>query len=129
MNADLRSILQECVAAVGAYLDQLVVAGGWVPYLYTMLYEEQARHEPLLTTDFDAALARQEFTEGPTTLDETILDAGFAYRFASLDTPPVVKYIKSLDGAHQAEIEFITEAARGQRDVAIIGPVNAQPLP
>lgn len=63
MSLSADKILEECVGAIGPYLDQLVVAGGWVPYLYVKLYEGPATHEPLLTVDFDAAIARHEFVE------------------------------------------------------------------
>lgn len=128
MSLSADKILEECVGAIGPYLDQLVVAGGWVPYLYVKLYEGPATHEPLLTVDFDAAIARHEFVERAITLDKTILSAGFNYDFASLDIPPVVKYVKDLGNNQQAEIEFITEAGGAKRPVEVVGSVNAQAL-
>ncbi len=37
-RTSLEELLQECVEPLRPYLDQLVVAGGWVPYLYTKVY-------------------------------------------------------------------------------------------
>lgn len=128
MSLSADRILEECLRAVGPYLDQLVVAGGWVPYLYVKLYEGTAAHEPLLTVDFDAVIARHEFVERTITLDKTILDAGFNYDFASLDIPPVVKYVKDIGDNQQAEIEFITEAGKTKRPVEVVGSINAQAL-
>lgn len=128
MSLSADRILEECLRAIEPYLDQLVVAGGWVPYLYVKLYEGTATHEPLLTVDFDAVIARHEFVERAITLDKTILSAGFNYDFASLDIPPVVKYVKDIGNNQQAEIEFITEAGATQRPVEVVGSVNAQAL-
>ena len=103
MSISADRVLEECIQAIRPYLDQLVVAGGWVPYLYVKLYEGSATHEPLLTVDFDAVIARHAFVEHSITLDKTILSAGFNYDFASLDIPPVVKYVKNLEDNQQAD--------------------------
>lgn len=128
MSLSADRVLEECIQAIEPYLDQLVVAGGWVPYLYVKLYEGAATHEPLLTADFDAVIARHAFVEHAITLDKTILSAGFSYDFASLDIPPVVKYVKDLEDNQQAEIEFLTEAGATRRPVEVIGSINAQAL-
>lgn len=128
MSAILDEVLQECVAPLRPYLSQLVVVGGWVPYLYTKVYEGAVAHAPLLTADFDVALARREFIEGEVTLDTSILDSGFSYDFASLDKPPVVRYVKSMEFGRRAEIEFIIDAGRSESRVEIIGSINAQAL-
>ena len=126
-RTSLEELLQECVEPLRPYLDQLVVAGGWVPYLYTKVYGGVVDNEPLLTADFDVAIVRSDFIEGELSLDSSILDSGFCYDFASLDKPPVVKYVKDLEGGQRAEIEFITEAA-GRGAVEVVGSVNAQAL-
>ena len=128
MSISADRVLEECIQAIRPYLDQLVVAGGWVPSLYVKLYEGSATHEPLLTVDFDAVIARHAFVEHSITLDKTILSAGFNYDFASLDIPPVVKYVKNLEDNQQAEIEFLTEAGAAKRPVEVIGSINAQAL-
>ncbi len=121
-------ILQECIDPLRPYFGQIVVAGGWVPYLYTKLYETSVANEPLFTSDFDVAIVRHGLIErDDTTLDRSILDSDFEYKFASLDKPPVVKYIKKLENGQQAEIEFITEAENAEK-VEIVGSINAQAL-
>lgn len=128
MTTQLNDVLRACIDPLRPYLGQLVVAGGWVPYLYTRLYEGSVANAPLLTTDFDVAVVRRGLIEGKVTLDESILSSGFAYDFASLDNPPVVRYVKSLENGSQAEIEFITDAAGAAGRVEVIGSVNAQAL-
>lgn len=128
MTTQLDEVLHACIAPLRPYLGQLVIAGGWVPYLYTKLYEGSVANAPLLTTDFDVALVRRSLIEGDVTLDESILNSGFTYDFASLDKPPVVKYVKHLKNGSQAEIEFITDAAGAVGRVEVIGSVNAQAL-
>lgn len=128
MNQPMDEVLNACIAPLREYLDQIVVAGGWVPYLYVKAYEGEVAHDPLLTGDFDAAIARQEFVEEGLSLDSSIIASGFSYDFASLDTPPVVKYVKKLDEQRQAEIEFITEIGPSRRHVEVIGSINAQAL-
>ena len=126
-RAFLNELLRECVEPLRPYLGQLVVAGGWVPYLYTKIYDGVVDNDPLLTADFDVALVRNDFVEGALSLDASILDSGFNYDFASLDKPPVVKYVKDLEEGRRAEIEFITETA-GRGAVEVVGSINAQAL-
>ena len=68
MSISADRVLEECIQAIRPYLDQLVVAGGWVPYLYVKLYEGSAPNEPLLTLDFDAVIARHALVEHSITL-------------------------------------------------------------
>lgn len=128
MSSQLNEVLRACIEPLRPYLGQIVVAGGWVPYLYMRLYEGAVAHEPLLTSDFDAALARSGLIESDVTLDASILSSGFSYEFASLDVPPVVRYVKDLEGGRQAEIEFITQANDFREVVKVVGSVNAQAL-
>lgn len=128
MNENVDEVFRECVIPLSSYLDQLVVVGGWVPYLYAKIYSGEVSQEPLFTYDFDTALERGRFVEDGTTLDEAILDHGFKHRFDSLDTPPVVRYVKELRSGKHAEIEFLTESNDAGKSVEVIGSINAQSL-
>lgn len=121
-------VLIECFKALSPYLNQLVLVGGWVPYIYRKMYGSDTSQQPLFTRDFDIAIPRHGFHENETPLNELILDAGFDYKFASLQNPPVVKYQKTMSNGSMIEIEFITEEPGNREDVKIIGSINAQAL-
>ena len=128
MYESMDKILGEYIASLKPYLNQLVIAGGWVPYIYSKTYSSENVREPLITYDFDAVIPRHGFLENDKSLDRVILDAGFEYVFASLDNPPVVKYIKKLAENKEIEIEFIVNESGNNEGVKRIGSINAQAL-
>jgi hypothetical protein len=87
---NLDATLLEGIAAIEPYLDRLVIAGGWVPYIYKKMYGSLASRDPLITQDIDVVISSHGFSDEVPTLDKTILAAGFAHDFASLTDPPVV---------------------------------------
>jgi hypothetical protein len=125
---ELDASLLEGIRAIEPFLDRLVLAGGWVPYIYSRVYGVGLHRDPLITRDIDLVISRRGFIDSVPPLDKAIVAAGFRHEFASLDNPPVVKYVKELDGTIEVEIEFITDAP-GQREGTVkIGSVNAQSL-
>lgn len=126
-EAELDPTLVTCLRALEPYLDQLVIAGGWAPYLYCRMYEDDLLQEPLITRDFDAAIPPRGFSDKLPKLDEVVLAAGFEHVFTSLDNPPVVKYRQPGESGG-AEIEFITDAPGDAEGPVEIGSVNAQRL-
>lgn len=128
MSSSMDAVLQECLFSMGSYLDQVVIAGGWVPYLYGKIYDGRVLQEPLLTRDFDTVIPRRRFIEEGLTLNETIKSAGFDLEFTSLYKPPVVKYVKELPDGTRAEIEFITDEQGNREGAKEIGSINAQAL-
>lgn len=110
------------------YLDQLVLAGGWVPYVYSKMYLDGVAQDPLFTRDFDAVISRRGFRESNTSLDAVIKSAGYEYEFASISNPPVVKYVKTLTDETKVEIEFITDEPGNREGVKEIGSISAQAL-
>lgn len=128
MSSIMDVVLEECLTTLGPYLDQLVIAGGWVPYLYGKIYDGRALQEPLMTYDFDAVVPRRRFIEEGLALNDAILDAGFDLEFTSLHNPPVVKYVKELPRGARAEIEFITDEPGNREETKKIGSINAQAL-
>ena len=121
-------VLLDGLRAVSPYLDRLVIAGGWAPYIYSKIYKAEAHHNPLITRDIDMVIPNRGFADGLPSLDKTILAAGFRHEFASLDTPPVVKYVKDNGNENIVEIEFITDAPGFDEGTVRIGSVNAQSL-
>lgn len=126
-ESDLDPMIVKCLHTLKPYLDQLVVAGGWVPYLYSKMYEDALRSNPLITRDFDAAIPAHGFSDKLPKLDEVVLAAGFEHVFASLENPPVIKY-QQPESEGGAEIEFITDAAGDTEGPIKIGSINAQQL-
>jgi hypothetical protein len=90
------------------YLDDIVIAGGWVPYLYAEHLPPPGETIALKTRDLDLAVPR-EVPERDKTIDQLLNDADFACEFRSLGTPPVTVYLATHAG-DEVEIEFITTA-------------------
>ena len=90
------------------YLDDIVIAGGWVPYLYAAHVPPSDEAVALKTRDLDLAVPR-EVPEREKTIDQLLGDADFACEFRSRGTPPVTVYLATHAG-DEVEIEFITTA-------------------
>jgi hypothetical protein len=106
--------LQVALAALQPYLADVVLAGGWVPHVYS---EVLAPTEPgglLATRDVDLAVPRKVPTRGQT-IDQLLGAAGFECEFRSLETPPATAYFARRDQPDEVEIEFVTPA-RGSRE-------------
>jgi len=114
--SSLDPVLARGLSAIEPYLDDVVIAGGWVPHIYELLYDALKAGRSPRTRDIDLAVRRSVPVKG-TTLDKMLRAAGFECRFHSLDTPPVTKYVAS-DGAENLEIEFITDAP-GSSEAAV----------
>ncbi len=100
------------------YLDDMVVAGGWVPYLYAAHEEPPQDAVALKTRDLDLAVPR-EIPERAHTIDQLLAEAGFACERRSLDTPPVTQYVATHEG-DEVEIEFITMARGAEPGVRTV---------
>jgi hypothetical protein len=92
------------------------------------MYGAGLHRDPLITRDIDLVIPRRGFIDSTPPLGRTIIAAGFRHEFASLGNPPVVKYVKELDGADKVEIELITDAPGQHEGTVEIGSVNAQGL-
>ena len=97
----------------------MVIAGGWVPYLYAAHERPSGEAVALKTRDLDVAVSR-EVPEREKPIDQLLSEAGFTCEFRSLETPPVTAYVATHAG-QEVEIEFITSArgagGRGVRNV------------
>jgi hypothetical protein len=108
------------------YLEEIVIVGGWVPFLYRRYGNMPARHPSVRTTDIDIAVPLQVPDKDRPTVDNLLSEAGYiAQIFGSyggtvkyqLATPPT-------------EIEFITpEIGRpGEPSILVQNGLRAQAL-
>lgn len=105
--------LVTALRALGPYLPEAVVAGGWVPHIYAEQIE-LAEHAGLLTTrDLDIAVPRT-IAQRENSIDHLLEEAGFDCEFRSRDNPPVTAYVANLGQPDEMEIEFITPMERGE---------------
>jgi len=123
----LDPVLVRGLAAVEPYLDVVVVAGGWVPHIYELLYDANAASRSPRTRDIDLAVPRSVPVRSRS-IDELLKGADFRCEFHSLDSPPVTKYIAT-QGDDDIEIEFITDAPGASEAAIMVQPdLTAQEL-
>ncbi len=123
----LDPVLVRGLAAIEPYLDTVVVAGGWVPHLYELLYDATAAGRSPRTRDIDLAVPRSVPVRGRS-IDELLKGADFRCEFHSLDSPRVTKYVAT-QGEDEIEIEFITDAPGASEAAVMVQPdLTAQEL-
>lgn len=124
----LDPILLRGLAAIEPYLDEVVIAGGWVPHIYELLYDATKAGRSPRTRDIDLAV-RRDVPVKDMSMNKLLESAGFTCRFQSLETPPVTKYVAKEDDDQEIEIEFITDAPGSSEGVRYVQPdVTAQEL-
>ncbi|MGD0855741.1 MAG: GSU2403 family nucleotidyltransferase fold protein [Dehalococcoidia bacterium] len=113
-ESDLLSLLKT-LDTLKPYLNDIVIVGGWVPFLYRKYGAIPSRHPAVRTVDIDIAVHHQVPDKGRTTIDELLTKAGYTTRMYGsnsgavkyeLDTPPT-------------EIEFITPEIGKSREESI----------
>jgi len=86
------------------YLDEIVIIGGWVPFLYNRYGEMPSRHPSLRTIDIDVVVPRHVEEGSRPTIDQLLSRAGYKAHVSASEVP-VVKY--ELESP-VTEIEFLT---------------------
>ena len=123
----LDPVLAHGLAAIEPYLDVVVVAGGWVPHIYELLYDATTAGRSPRTRDIDLAVPRSVPVRSQS-IDELLKAADFRCEFHSLDSPPVTKYVAT-QGEDEIEIEFITDAPGSSEAAVMVQPdLTAQEL-
>lgn len=102
-RTDLLSLLK-AMEVLAPYLDEIVIVGGWVPFLYNRYGQMSSPHPLLRTMDIDVVVPRRVKERGRLTIYELLLRAGYEARIYGSDVP-VVKYELA---SPVTEIEFIT---------------------
>lgn len=123
----LDPVLTGALRALGPYIDQVVVVGGWVPYLYAAYERASASSVLLRTRDVDLAVPRT-VPRHSKSINQQLEEAGFVCEFRSLGAPPVTAYVGRHQGA-EVEVEFITNAQGDSEGVRTVQPgLSAQEL-
>jgi len=123
----LDPVLVRGLAAIEPYLDVVVVAGGWVPHIYELLYDATTAGRSPRTRDIDLAVPRSVPVRSQS-IDKLLKAADFRCEFHSLDSPPVTKYVAT-QGEDEIEIEFITDAPGSSEAAVMVQPdLTAQEL-
>ncbi len=124
----LDPVLARGLGAIGPYLDVVVVAGGWVPHIYELLYDANTAGRSPRTRDIDLAVPRSVPVRDRS-IDELLKGADFHCEFHSLNSPPVTKYVATQDDDDTIEIEFITDAPGASEAAILVQPdLTAQEL-
>ena len=120
MIDDFARGLLKTLAVLRPYLPQIVIGGGWAPFLYYRYLAKNREHTPILTRDIDFMVGHQVPIVGPQTIDEILTrEAGLTTAFKSLDSPPVIHYEGIIDGV-DVEIEFLTDQTGSQEEKVLV---------
>jgi hypothetical protein len=120
MMDDFARGLLKTLTVLRPYLLQIVIGGGWAPFLYYRYLAKNREHTPVLTRDIDFMVAHQIPIVGPQTIDEILTkEAKLTTAFKNLDNPAVIHYEGTIDGV-EVEIEFLTDQAGSQEERVLI---------
>ena len=72
MTEDFTRGLFKTLAVLRPYLPQIVIGGGWVPFLYYRYLAKNREHTPVLTRDIDLMVRHQVPLAGTKTIDEIL---------------------------------------------------------
>ena len=106
------------LAILRSYLSEIVVGGGWAPFLYYRYLVGDKLHAPVLTSDIDLMVKHDVPTLGTKTIDQLLIDAKLTATFKTNDTPPIIHYEGTIKGA-AVEIEFLTDQTGSRPDVVL----------
>lgn len=120
MNEDFTRGLFKTLAVLRPYHKQIVIGGGWAPFLYYRYLAKDREHTPVLTRDIDLMVGHQVPIVGPKTIDEILTkEAKLTTAFKNLDDPPVIHYEGAIDGI-EVEIEFLTDQTGSQEEKILV---------
>jgi hypothetical protein len=120
MTDDFTRGLLKTLAVLRPYHLQIVIGGGWAPFLYYRYLVKNRNHTPILTRDIDIMVRHQVPVVGPKTIDEILTkEVNLTTAFKNLDNPPVIHYEGTIDGI-EVEIEFLTEQTGSQDEKVLI---------
>jgi len=80
------------------YLNEIIVGGGWAPFLYYRYLLQNTDHEPVRTGDIDLMVKKQIPIVGDKTVGQLLCEAGFEAKFKSRDNPALIHYEGIIEG-------------------------------
>ena len=120
MAEDFAHGLFKTLEALRPYLSQIVIGGGWAPFLYYRYLAKNRERTPVLTRDIDFMVGHQVPVVGPQTIDEILTkEAKLTAAFKNLDNPAVIHYEGTIDGV-EVEIEFLTDQTGSQDEKVLV---------
>jgi predicted nucleotidyltransferase len=100
------------------YLHEIIVGGGWAPFLYYRYLLQNRDYEPVRTRDIDFMVKKEVPVVGNKTVDQLLIEAGFEARFKSRDTPPLIHYEGIIEDV-EVEIEFLTDQVGSNSEIVL----------
>ncbi len=118
MNEDFTRGFFNTLVILRSYLSEIVIGGGWAPFLYYRYLVGDRNHDPVLTSDIDLMVKHHVPTFGSKTIDELLTEANLKAKFKTLDTPPIIHYEGKIEGV-DVEIEFLTDQTGSRQDTVL----------
>jgi len=110
--------LYKALIILSDYLPEIVVGGGWAPFLYNRYLFRNRQREPVFTRDIDFMVNPKIPIIGQKTVDQLLVEAGLSTKFKSREDPPVIHYEGTIDGS-DVEIEFLTDQIGSKPDAVL----------
>lgn len=118
MNEDFTRGFFNTLVILRSYLSEIVIGGGWVPFLYYRYLVGDRNHDPVLTSDIDLMVKHHVPIFGSKTIDDLLTEANLEAKFKTLDTPPIIHYEGTIEGVN-VEIEFLTDQTGSRQDTVL----------
>lgn len=124
-DVNLLSLLRT-LEVLQPYLGEIVIVGGWVPFLYRKYGHVPSRHPSVRTIDIDVVVPRRLEENGRPTIDVLLSRAGYEGRMLG----PSLGVVKYELADPVTELEFLTpEVGRpGPAVISVQSGLNAQAL-
>ena len=120
MMDDFARGLLKTLTVLRPYLPQIVIGGGWAPFLYYRYLAKNRELTPVLTRDIDFMVGHQVPIVGSQTIDEILTkEAKLTTAFKNLDNPAVIHYEGTIEGV-EVEIEFLTDQTGSQEERVLV---------
>lgn len=100
------------------YLPEIIIGGGWVPFLYYRYLVADKNKQALFTKDIDFLVKENLPVVKGKTVDQLLTEAGLESVFKSRDNPPLIHYEGNIEG-FEVEIEFLTDQKGSNPDTVI----------
>jgi len=100
------------------YLSEIVIGGGWAPFLYYRYLIDDKQHAPILTSDIDLMVKHNVPAIGDKTIDQLLSETNLEPKYKTRDIPPIIHYEGEIDGV-DVEIEFLTDQTGSQSEVVL----------